>query len=145
VAKRWTCPYCRTRLTQTLHEERDHYQARCTEHRQSRHCPARTLASILRSRGLVVATDGERFIIGHDVLKEAGLVERHRTKLLPEDHVKFEPWVPQWAVSYERHLAKRRVPYAARRQELQYGAADPDRVKAFMALAATDEDARGGR
>ena len=140
--RQWTCPYCRRRLAARSKEDTDQFAERCGAHRRSKHCPATARGHQLFRDGLERLIDRTgAFLPSHGVLKEVGLVEEHRTRLVEPDSARSEPWAPQWAVAYEEHLRKRRRPYSERVAELRAAAESPEtvaRARAFLVLV--DED-----
>ena len=141
AAKRqWRCPYCRTRLVSRLREDDATFTERCGAHQRSRYCPALVLSKQLLANGmerLLNELTGQ-FLASYEVLKEAALVQQHRTRVGPTiDSTRAEPWAPGWAVAYETHLRKQRRTFTERLAELQVAAESPEsieRVLAFLIL-----------
>lgn len=137
--RRWTCPYCRRRFAARSQEDPEQFAARCGAHQRSRLCGALDLADRLGARELerLIGRTGD-FLEGHAALKEAGLVETHRTRLVEPDSLRPEPWAPIWAIEYERYLRRKpRRPFSERVAELRAAAESPEsveRARAFLAL-----------
>ena len=139
--RQWTCPYCRRRLAARSKEDTDQFAERCGAHRRGKHCPATARSHQLFRSGLKRLIDRTgAFLPSHGALKEVGLIEEHRTRLVEPDSARSEPWAQGWAIAYDGHLREQHRPFLERVAELRAAAASPEaeeRVRVFLAFVAT--------